>query len=190
MARAGVWVAVCALLTALAASPAAASVAEALGLTDLVHRADEVALTTTVSRQSRWENGEILTDVTLRVNESYKGAAQPGDQVVVTHLGGSVGRIGMTYAGMPSFPVGERALVFARRGKGHALGLVGMSQGVMRVRRQNGQDMVLPGAAGMTLVQRAPTGALLAAPAALMYPRPLADVVRDIRAVVQKERTK
>ncbi|MFW6050592.1 MAG: hypothetical protein ACODAU_05430 [Myxococcota bacterium] len=188
MRRASVCLAVMALLGAMV-PVAAASVAEAMDLEELVHEADEIVLGTVMQRRSRWEGRHIVTDVTLRVSEALEGRARPGGRLVVTHLGGEVGDVGMRVAGMPVFEDGARSLVFAKRGRrSGSLWPVGMSQGVMAVRRRGGDDVVMPGAAGLALARRTGTGKLAPAPPAVLHPRPLDEVLEEVRALVRQER--
>jgi hypothetical protein len=189
MQRVGPWCAVAAALACMAAPPVAASVMEALDLPDLVREADEIVLGEVTRRASRWDGDRIVTDVTLNASECLKGQAPPGAPLVVTHLGGSVGSVGMRVEGMPQLEVGARALVFVRRGaRSGRLRPVGLSQGVLRVRRHAGVDEVLPGAHGVRLVRRGAGGQLLAAPGALMHPRPLAEVTAEIQRLVAQGR--
>jgi hypothetical protein len=185
------WLVALAALAAFVATPlhrGAASVLEALDLDGLVQDADEIVLGTVTDRQSRWEGRRIVTDVTLRVEEGLEGEARKGSQMVLTHLGGSVGEVGMHVTGMPRLEVRERALVFAeRRARFGGLAPVGLSQGVLRVRRQNGAELVVPGGQGSVLVRRDAAGRLLATPGALAGPRPLEEVLRDVRTLVQRK---
>lgn len=169
---------------------AAASVGEAMGLPELVREAHVVVLGTATERRSRWEGRHIVTDVTVRVDEDLsEGDEEAGRTLTVTHLGGAVGDIGMKVSGMPTFEVGQRSLLFAKRGgRTGRLWPVGMSQGVMQVRREGGRDMVHPGARGLMLVKRSASGALRPAPGALLHPRPLEEVLAEVRALVQEER--
>lgn len=178
-------------LAALAAAvfvvaPAFATTIEALDMRALVERSDRVLLGTVVRQEARWDDRHrIVTDVTVRVEDAMKGDAAVGHEVVVRCLGGAIGDLGMHIEGEPSFEDGDRAIVFGRAIRGAAyVRPVGMSQGVLPIRTLEGREMVLPGGRGLALVSRAQGGRLLAAPAALLAPRPLPDVVAEIRAHV------
>jgi len=180
----------CALLAlVLAASPALATVTTALDLRELVTRADLVTVATALHRESRWDaRRRIVTDVTLRVDQVFKGEGREGSEIVVRRLGGAIGDLGMQVAGAPSFEDGQRSLIFAERRGGH-LRAVGMSQGVMRIRVDlQGRELVLPGGSGLSLVRRVPGGALTEAPAALLAPRPLGDLLDEVRRTVDETR--
>jgi hypothetical protein len=172
-----------ALLIALAALPVAGSVTEALSLRELVAQADRVAVVRAVHEEARWQRGRIVTDVTLRVETPMMGARE-GEEIVVRRLGGAIGDVGMRVEGEPAFTIGERSVVFARNVRG-VLRPVGMSQGVLPIALEAGRPMVLPGGAGLSLVQRTPSARFVPAPAALAHPRPLDDVLDEIRAAVE-----
>ena len=177
-----------AVIVAGVAAPAAATVMVALGMGELVSRADEVFVGSVVSQRARWDDrGRIVTDVTFSVDESAKGAVRAGGTITIVRIGGAIGDLGMRIEGEPMFDDGERALVFARRvgGPRGVLRPVGMSQGVMPVRQGAGGVMVHPGGAGLSLTQQVTGGALLPAPAALVAPRPLEAVMADIRALAR-----
>lgn len=166
-------------------SQASASVAAALTLEELTGRAEDVLLARCVRASSRYdEHGRIVTDITLSVNETMKGRRRAGEEAVITVLGGEVGDVGMQVPGEARLAVGDEAIVFvrtARNGRRHA---VGMSQGVLPVRRASGRPMVHPGASGLHLVPSSP-----GAPAtgALPEPRPLGEVVSRIRSIVAEQ---
>jgi hypothetical protein len=172
----------------LAASPAAASITVALDLAELVAASEAVVVATVVDRRSQWDSERrIVTDVTLRIDDTMKGHYGRGEDIVVRRLGGAIGDLGMRVEGEPTFSDGERAVLFAERVGAH-LRPVGMSQGVLRVRlSERGQELVHPGVRGLELVRRAPTGTLVPAPAYLIEARPLADVMDEIRQAVERE---
>lgn len=174
------------------ASSAFASMSVAMSMEELVGDADQVVVGTVVSQQSRWdEHRRIVTDVTIRVEESIKGRATVGQTVVVTRLGGEVGDLGMRVEGEATFEVGERAIVFAEKvARGRALRTVGMSQGVLPIRVMPGRDRVmrehvLPGAEGLALLRRNAAGRLVSAQGAITEPRLLDDVLRQIRQLAR-----
>lgn len=175
-------------LLILATAPASASVVEALDLGQLVRRADQVVVGRATGTRSSWDDRHrIVTDVTVRVEQSMKGGAGAGDEIVVRQLGGAIGDLGMRVAGEPTIGTGDRMVLFGRRTRAGRLRPVGMSQGVLPVLVEDGRDVVHPGGAGLALVQRV-RGQLVAAPPALIHPRPLEEVVDDIRHVVEEAR--
>lgn len=180
------------LAVALAiALPAAAAVMVALDLPTLVERASQVVVVRVESQHARWDaRGRIVTDVTLRVEESMKGTAQPGELVVLERFGGAIGELGMRVEGEPVFEDGARMLVFAVPSVANPAHVrsVGMAQGVMPIREHaaaDGDDLVLPGGEGLALVQRV-SGGLAPAPAAFASPRPLIEVRDAIGALLRE----
>lgn len=172
----------------LATVPVAASVTEALDLAQLVRESDHVIVARATGTEARWDSRRrIVTDVTVVVEQTLKGDASVDQRLVVRQLGGSIGELGMRVAGEPSIASGDRVLLFGRRMRGDHLRAVGMSQGVLPVRVDDGRDMVHPGGAGLALVQRV-QGQLVTAPPAVIHPRPLEDVVAEIRRVVERTR--
>ena len=128
----------------LAAGPAEASVVQALGLDDLVEQSDEILLGRVVFSESfQRSNGMIGTWHRIEVERSLRGGPPDEREVIVETLGGQLGDIAMRVEGEPSFSVGERVIVFGREGGSlQALRPIGMGQGVMRVRVEDGIDMV------------------------------------------------
>ena len=169
-----------ALLLAIAL-PASASVMIALDLPTLVRRASHVLVVRVESQHARWDaRGRIVTDVSLRVEESMKGAAQPGELLVLERFGGAIGELGMRIEGEPLFEDGTCVLLFAVPSVANPAHLrpLGMAQGVMPIRAHaaaNGDDLVLPGGDGLALMQEV-RGGLVAAPPALASPRALTEV--------------
>lgn len=173
----------------VAAAPAAASVTVALGLDELVVRSEQVVLGTVIARRAlRDHEGRIVTDVTIRIDDSMKGGHSRGEDLVVRRLGGAIGELGMRVEGEPTFTDGERSVVFAER-LGQNLRPTGMSQGVLRVRlEEGGRELVHPAVRGLELVRRTTAGALVPAPPYLIHPRPLNDVMDEIRQAVERAR--
>ena len=174
-----------ALFATLIAGRADASVVLALDLRELVQGSAQVVVGTVLRQHSLYDSRRrIVTDVTLRVDETLKGAARHGDQIVIRRLGGAIGEIGMRVEGEPAFEVGQRSIVFARRTPSGTLRPVGMAQGVMRIQRLEGRDLVLPNGHGLSLLRRLPDGRLVGAQPAITAPRALDEVLAQIRDVV------
>ncbi len=173
------------------AAPAAASVTLALDLDELVQSSEEVVLGTVIAKRSLYNaERQIVTDVTIRVEDVMKGTCARGDDIVIRRLGGAVGDLGMRVAGEPTFAEGERAVVFAERAGPH-LRPTGMSQGVLRVRlADDGRELVHPATRALQTVRRSAGGNLIPAPPYLIEARPLADVMDEIRQAVERHRAR
>jgi hypothetical protein len=173
-------------LLALAAAICVASLAHATVLVPLdtralTERADRVVLGNVESQVSRWtdDHQAIYTDVTIRVEKTYKGALKPGDTVVVRREGGVVDGIGMRVYGAAAFAAGEEVLVFVEN-RGGAAYTVGMTQGKLRVLTgADGVKRVQPSLADVAFTKSIDTAKLSAV-------RPLADIEREIKSYVTR----
>ena len=158
--------------------------ADALTMSDLVQRADRIALIRVVSQVVEYDSmGRIVTRVRVRVEEGLL-AAEVGDEMDIVSLGGIIGDLGMQIAGEPSFDDGQRALVFVRHMNG-VYRPIGMSQGVLPV-SETDTPRVEPGGAGLSLVRPTQDGRLVPAGAALRGRRSLAHVIEQIRALIDE----
>ena len=148
---------VCILMVSVSAG---ASVVIALDLQELTAEADRIVVGQVVWVEPiRIGNGMIRTRYRIQVEQDLRGS---GDrEIIVETLGGRIGRLAMRVEGAPSFALGDRAVVFVR-GEGDAIfHPVGMAQGVMRIERENGRDMVIPNRRGTLLVRPDARGALV-----------------------------
>jgi hypothetical protein len=169
---------------------ARASLVEALDLATLVADADQVVVGKVVAQTSHYDKrGQIVTDTTLQVEEVLKGDQVPGAAILVRRLGGEVDDIGMRVAGEASFTTGESVLVFGARLKsGEAWRTVGMSQGAVRITERDGVRWAHSAANGVAAVRRAGNGQLKRAQLAVPEPRPLEDLLGEIRSLVGTQR--
>jgi hypothetical protein len=170
-----------------AVSPAHASVVQALSLEQLTSKADEILIAVPTAQQARRHvDGKlIVTDVSLRVESVLKGKSKVGKTARATVLGGTLDGVALAVPGEASFALGKRVLVFLHRvPRSSDLRVVGMAQGVLALREQDGATLVMPGGQGAALVDRGESGQLEDAPAALERPEPLDALVERIRALV------
>lgn len=110
----------------------------------LVGRANTVFVGEVMAVRARWVTSSrgrvIMTDVTFRVEEVWKGAV--GAVTMLEFMGGTIGRETMEVVGMPEFTVGQRNVLFVS-GERSVSPLVGFMYGRMRVERDfNGVDRV------------------------------------------------
>ena len=130
-----------------AAAPAAvrATTFEPLTFNDLVTQADVIFVGDVVdvrpyTVQTR-ERTIVKTRVTFSVADPLYGTSSIVE--VFDFLGGETEELGMRVAGMPTFVVGDRRVVFARRDRS-INPIVGFTQGLMKVTRDaGGVDRVL-----------------------------------------------
>jgi hypothetical protein len=120
------------LLLAMAASILAglplayASLTRAMDLAELTATAEQVVVADVSKVESQWDptHRNIFSTIEIRVQESWKGSPPSDGTIRLRQPGGSVGEIEMTVVGMPTFSVGERALLFLQHAR-----VVGLGQG-------------------------------------------------------------
>lgn len=189
--RLGRWLLAATLSAAIASSGltlnrAEASTVLALSLEEMTRRSDVIAVAVAAERNARRDhNGSlIVTDFQLDVETGLKGVKQ-GARIVATVLGGELDGLALQVPGEASFVTGQRVIVFlSRTPSGAELRVVGMSQGVLPIFARAGEAMVGPGGQSAELVEPGADGELHAAPAALLQPQPLDDLVARIRSLV------
>ena len=147
-----------AALGVVSATPLAATVYVTADLAELTAEARAVAHGRVVALEPRWVDGRrgIETLVTLRVESYAKG--DMGETVTLRVPGGQMGPYKSVMLGAPGFVEGEEVVVFLASPGAAIPHLVGLAQGVYRVRpdRTTGARVVTPEVA---------SGALPAAPA-------------------------
>jgi len=142
-------------------SPAQGSVVEAFELSELVAEADRIVLGRVVFSESFWRaNGTIATWHRVEVKRHMRGSGYHDDEILIETMGGRVGDIVMRVEGEPSLAVGERVIVFARDDAYGVFRPVGMAQGVMRLRMDEGAETVFQSREGLLLVRRNAKGEL------------------------------
>jgi hypothetical protein len=122
-----------ALMLALIAASAFATTVAKLNLEQLVKRADIIVQGQVQSVYSQWDEERhlVFTYVSIRVDESIKGSNRRS--VLIRQVGGTVGTVQMSIAGVPQFRTGEAAIVFLKHQDDSTFQVVGMSQGLYEV---------------------------------------------------------
>jgi len=127
----------------LAVLPASATVLVPAGVGQLAREAALIVQGRVVDVRGVWTEGRrgVVTIVTVEVAEAIKG--EPGEHVSLRVPGGEMGRYRSVMSGAPTFRVGEEVVLFLG-GRAPALPhLLGLGQGVYRVRRDaSGQPVV------------------------------------------------
>ena len=175
----------------LSASPGSASIVQALELPELVDQSDRIVLGRVVFAEAfRQADGTIATWYRVEVEQELRTDAPPRDEepeVILQVLGGEIGDLGMRVEGEPRFSVGERAVLFMREGNQLAFRPVGMAQGVMRVRKKDGDEMVFQSREGMMLVKRGPDGLLRQSKGALPREERLKVFLERVQSIVREQ---
>jgi hypothetical protein len=122
-----------ALTLALLAAPAFATTVVKLNLQQLAQRADLIVQGQVQSIYTQWDAGRhlVFTYISIRVDESFKGESR--QSVLIRQVGGTVGTIQMSIAGVPQFKSGETAIVFLKRQDDGTFQIVGMNQGLYEI---------------------------------------------------------
>ena len=176
------------LAVLVVASPANGSVVQALELQELVAHADRIVLGRVLFSESfRRPDGQLGTWHRIAVERELRGSAPDEQEVIVETLGGQIGDIAMRVEGEPSFTVGERVLVFMRDGGPYtAFRPVGMGQGVMRVRTEQGVETVRQNREGLMLMRRNEQGRLERSLGALPEKQRLDALLSKLRDIVEQ----
>jgi hypothetical protein len=180
------------LLAALiVASPAHGSIVQALDLSELVAQSDRIVVGRVVFEEAfRRRDGTISTWYRLEVERELRTDAPTRDEepeVIIEVLGGQIGDLGMRVEGEPRFSVGERAVIFMREGTQLGFRPVGMAQGVMRIRRDEGGESVFQSREGLLLVRRGPDGLLKRSPGALPRKERLQTFLERVSTIVREQ---
>lgn len=94
------------------------------------------------TNSTEWEHGEIWTHTPFEVEEAWKGS--PPSRVTVRLLGGRVGSVTSSVAGVPRFLPGEDVVLFLEANGDGDYSIVSWMQGTFRVWRDGftGEDTV------------------------------------------------
>jgi hypothetical protein len=131
-------------LAVLGCASLRATTFETVTFDQMVRQADiifvgTVVNTTPFAMQTR-QGPIIKTRVTFSVSDAIYGS--PGIQQVLEFVGGELNAVGLAVPGMPTFAIGDRRVVFARKDNS-ASPIVGFNQGLLRVvRGGDGVDRV------------------------------------------------
>ncbi len=176
------------LLISLPASPANGSIVQGLELQELVAHADRIVLGRVLFSESfQRADGLLGTWHRIAVEREIRGRAPDEQEVIVETMGGHLGDIAMRVEGEPSFTVGERVLVFIRDGGPYtAFRPVGMGQGVMRVRMEEGVETVMQSHEGLMLMRRNAKGRLERSLGALPQKERLDVLLSKLRDIVER----
>jgi hypothetical protein len=175
----------CALLGAVVAIDARASVSVAVTWEGLLHESSAVAVVVPVETHCLWENGRIYTYTRVHVQRAVAGDVATAEEPWVRTMGGVVGKIGQIVDGEPVLARGQSSLLFLHAGPGTVLEVTARGQGQFPVVTDATAiaKLVRNSSAGAVFPPRVAAGA--AAPqlaADLVHGRALDDVARDVTA--------
>jgi hypothetical protein len=119
-------------MAVLGPKPAAASLAFAVGLDELVRRSQRVVVSEPLDVESRWETvgkrRHIVTYTRVRALELLRGVPLEEEELMVRTLGGRVGDLAELVHGEAVLTLGHRAVLFTMPARG-ALAVTAMAQG-------------------------------------------------------------
>lgn len=173
----------------LITSPADGSIVQGLELEELIAKADRIILGRVLFSESFLRSDrQIGTWHRIEVEREIRGRAPDEREVIVETLGGQIGDIGMRVEGEATFQVGERVLVFVRGGGPYtAFRPVGMGQGVMRVRMEQGVETVRQSREGLMLLRRDAQGRLKRSLGAMPRPERLDVLLSKLREITEQQ---
>lgn len=166
----------------LAASSAVATQVVRLDTPALVRGSSDIVVGEVTGTVSRWNasHTRILTDVTVRVEESLKGSG--ASTLTLTQLGGDLDGLHLEIEGSPAFRSGERSVFFVWRDRQGRAQVNGLAQGKFDIVRDaaSGRALVRRQLGGMTLLDPR-TARTQRAAAAVEGAMPLDDFKAEIR---------
>jgi hypothetical protein len=123
------------LLLALLAGPARATQVVALDTPELVRGSSDIVIGSVETTTSHWNpsHTHIVTDVTVRVEESMKGSG--ATTITLTQLGGDADGLHLEVDGSPAFRRGQRSVLFLWRDSHGRAQVNGLSQGKFDIER-------------------------------------------------------
>jgi len=166
------------LIVLLMASAGWATTVVRMDLPALVQESDHIVQGHVETVYGEWDERlkVIFTYVSLRVDDPLKGDSRR--TILIRQLGGKVGSMNMSIAGMPMFNPGEDVIVFLKGIPEGNYNLVGLGQGKYAI----SGNVAVANVSGLELLDRK-TGQLIAGPAAIR--EPLESFKARIRSLVQ-----
>ncbi len=110
---------------------------KALKIDELAKQAEVVAVGRVTDLKSEWADGQsqIITRVTLAVDEYLKGGRDAASVVTIVTLGGEIGEVGELYTHVPSFRPNENVVVFLEKTDVAEFVVTGGTQGKYNIER-------------------------------------------------------
>ena len=113
----------------LVTMPVLGSTVLLMGLDELVEDSDSIIQGEVEAVYSQWDEEKklIFTYASIRVDESLKGESRRS--LLIRQMGGTVGALTLTVAGMPEFQEDSNVIVFLKDSGNGTFQVVGMNQG-------------------------------------------------------------
>ena len=105
------------------------SVVIQMDLEQLVEESDSIVQGVVEAVYSQWDNERnlIFTYTSIRVDDPFKG--ERTRSILIRQMGGRVGSLNMTVAGIPDFETGSNVIVFLQGSSDGTFHVTGMNQG-------------------------------------------------------------
>ena len=129
------------LFTLAGCQPTGATTLMRMSLAQMSHAAQLIVRAHCVGESTGWDAGEIWTFTSFRVEEAWSGSAP--SQISVRLLGGRLGNITSSVAGVPRFSAGEDVILFLERTPRSDFSIVSWEQGTFRIRRDAGNEVAV-----------------------------------------------
>jgi hypothetical protein len=126
--------------------PAFGTTVQKMELDALVLASDSIVQGRVESVESRWENNLAYTYTSVTVDEPLKGGRRRA--VLIRQLGGKIGSLHVTVAGMPQFKQGDQVIVFLKGRADGTFDVVGLNQGKYEITN----DFAVANVSGLTLL--------------------------------------
>jgi hypothetical protein len=126
----------CAAILGAAAMAAHGTTLLRMSLEQLSQRATLIVRAQCLSSASEWDRGEIWTETSFRVEETWRGAAA-GSQIQVRLIGGRAGNFTSSVSGVPRFRPGEDVVLFLEKSARGNFTVVSWDQGTFRIARDS-----------------------------------------------------
>jgi hypothetical protein len=180
--------AVCAVLAALFAADARASVSIAVTWDGLLRESTAAVLVTAFEGRAVWEGNRIYTYTRVHVDRGVAGELTTGDEAWVRTMGGVVGKVGQIVDGEPVLARGQTSLLFlhpiaARPAGAFDVTARGQGQFAVVADEKTPPHLVRSTSAGALVAPRVPGPAATPRLAAdVVHGRAIDDVARDVTA--------
>ena len=135
------------LMVLAAAEPASATVLIEQDVEALSRASETVVHARVIDIASRWNQTRTMieTDVTLDVIQDLRGSSRRHPVIVVP--GGWVDGYRQVIDGAPQFDLNDEVVVFVRRDAAGRLCVTGFAQGLSRITRDEGNNIIVKGGA-------------------------------------------
>jgi hypothetical protein len=132
----------CAAMLLAFAGEAVATTLARMSIEQMSQRAEVIVRARCLESATVWDAGEVWTLTSFEVEEVWRGPATA--RITVRLLGGRVGDLTSSVAGVPRFRPGEEVVLFLEATQRGDLSVVSWEQGTFRIRRDlaTGQENV------------------------------------------------